>query len=190
MDPSKLRKELCGVYSADEIQAIDDAFGFVTGLSEQERVSDMSHLFNIAVILAAEKADSLTMVIGLLHHIFEDGASTFENLENRFGKQTAYAVEALTMAPYLSPPDTMVRLSQLKGREDECSYRLRVIGVKIACRLDRMRRIEEVTKGKQVSIARETRDVYVDLAVLMGMYGIADELDKRAKDIIDRENSQ
>ncbi|MDR3012832.1 MAG: bifunctional (p)ppGpp synthetase/guanosine-3',5'-bis(diphosphate) 3'-pyrophosphohydrolase [Chitinispirillales bacterium] len=141
----------------------------------------LAHPVSVAMILAEQKLDSVTIAAGLLHDVLEDTPCTQEDLAKRFGEDVALLVDGVTK----------IRAIQMKTREDRQAetYRkmllsmakdLRVIIIKFADRIHNLRTLKYLDPEKIRAIATETLDVYSPLAMRLGMGRIKWELDDLA----------
>ncbi|MGC2769387.1 MAG: bifunctional (p)ppGpp synthetase/guanosine-3',5'-bis(diphosphate) 3'-pyrophosphohydrolase [Candidatus Acidiferrum sp.] len=138
----------------------------------------ITHLLEVAHILADMKLDATTLAAALLHDAIEDTEYPVSRLEERFGAEVAHLVEGVTkisrlnmMAPEARQAEN-VRKMLLAMVND-----VRVVLVKLADRLHNMRTLEFLSEVKQQRIARETMDIYSPIAHRLGMALIKGELE-------------
>jgi len=141
----------------------------------------ITHLLEVAHILADLKLDATTLAAALLHDAIEDTEYPVSRLEERFGSEVAHLVEGVTkisrlnmMAPEARQAEN-VRKMLLAMVND-----VRVVLVKLADRLHNMRTLEYLSESKQQRIARETMDIYSPIAHRLGMALIKGELEDLA----------
>ncbi len=141
----------------------------------------LTHLLDVAHILADMKLDSTTLTAALLHDSIEDTEYPLATIEERFGSEVAQIVEGVTKINRLnmSAPETRqaenVRKMLLAMVND-----VRVVLVKLADRLHNMRTLEHLEPAKQQRIARETLDIYAPIAHRLGMQVVRGELEDLA----------
>ena len=148
---------------------------------DQLRISGepyITHLLEVAHILADIRLDATTLAAALLHDAIEDTEYPLSRLEERFGAEVARLVEGVTkisrlnmMAPEARQAEN-VRKMLLAMVND-----VRVVLVKLADRLHNMRTLEFLEPDKQQRIARETMDIYAPIAHRLGMSIIKGELE-------------
>src|SRR5208283_2828852 len=138
----------------------------------------ITHLLEVAHILADIKLDATTLAAALLHDAIEDTEYPVSRLEERFGAEVAHLVEGVTkisrlnmMAPEARQAEN-VRKMLLAMVTD-----VRVVLVKLADRLHNMRTLEYLAHDKQQRISRETMDIYAPIAHRLGMALIKGELE-------------
>jgi guanosine-3',5'-bis(diphosphate) 3'-pyrophosphohydrolase len=138
----------------------------------------ITHLLEVAHILADMKLDATTLAAALLHDAIEDTEYPVSRLEERFGPEVAHLVEGVTkigrlnmMAPEARQAEN-VRKMLLAMVND-----VRVVLVKLGDRLHNMRTLEFLPAVKQQRIARETMDIYAPIAHRLGMALIKGELE-------------
>ncbi|HVS88152.1 MAG TPA: bifunctional (p)ppGpp synthetase/guanosine-3',5'-bis(diphosphate) 3'-pyrophosphohydrolase [Candidatus Acidoferrum sp.] len=148
---------------------------------DQWRISGdpyLTHLLEVAHILADMRLDATTLTAALLHDVIEDTEFPLSRIEERFGADVAHLVEGVTkigrlnmMAPEARQAEN-VRKMLLAMVND-----VRVVLVKLADRLHNMRTLEYLEPAKQQRISRETLDIYAPIAHRLGMSVIRGELE-------------
>src|ERR1700739_4804973 len=138
----------------------------------------LTHLLEVAHILADMRLDATTLAAALLHDAIEDTEFPISRIDERFGSEVARLVEGVTkigrlnmMAPEARQAEN-VRKMLLAMVND-----VRVVLVKLADRLHNMRTLEFLEPTKQVRISRETMDIYAPIAHRLGMALIKGELE-------------
>src|ERR1700739_1425627 len=138
----------------------------------------VTHLLEVAHILADMRLDATTLTAALLHDVTEDTEFPISRIEERFGVEVARLVEGVTkigrlnmMAPEARQAEN-VRKMLLAMVND-----VRVVLVKLADRWHIMRTLEYLERAKQQRIARETMDIYAPIAHRLGMAIIKGELE-------------
>jgi GTP diphosphokinase / guanosine-3',5'-bis(diphosphate) 3'-diphosphatase len=138
----------------------------------------LTHLLEVAHILADMRMDSTTLSAALLHDVIEDTEFPVSRIQERFGEETARLVEGVTkigrlnmLAPEARQAEN-VRKMVLAMVND-----VRVVVVKLADRLHNMRTIQYLEPEKQQRIARETLEIYAPIAHRLGMGIIRNELE-------------
>src|SRR5262245_42994324 len=147
----------------------------------QKRLSGepyIAHPVAAAAILADLRLDADTIVAAILHDVIEDTPTPKDQLAERFGKDVAEIVDAVTKLDQI----------KFKSREEAQaeSFRkmllamvkdIRVILVKLADRTHNMRTIEAMTPPRRRAIARETLEIYAPIAERLGLYRMKLELE-------------
>src|SRR5215472_7566881 len=110
----------------------------------------LTHLLEVAHILADMRLDATTLTAALLHDVIEDTEFPISRIEERFGPEVARLVEGVTkigrlnmMAPEARQAEN-VRKMLLAMVHD-----VRVVLVKLADRLHNMRTLEYLDTAKQ-----------------------------------------
>jgi GTP diphosphokinase / guanosine-3',5'-bis(diphosphate) 3'-diphosphatase len=141
----------------------------------------LTHLLEVAHILADMRLDATTLTAALLHDAIEDTEYPVSRIEERFGVEVARLVEGVTkigrlnmMAPEARQAEN-VRKMLLAMVND-----VRVVLVKLADRLHNMRTLEYLESAKQQRISRETLDIYAPIAHRLGMGIVRGELEDLA----------
>jgi GTP pyrophosphokinase len=151
---------------------------------DQLRISGdpyMTHLLEVAHILADIRLDATTLTAALLHDVVEDTEFPLSRIQERFGPEVARLVEGVTkigrlnmMAPEARQAEN-VRKMVLAMVND-----VRVVLVKLADRLHNMRTLEYLEPEKQQRISLETLDIYSPIAHRLGMGIMRGELEDLA----------
>src|SRR6266853_249341 len=138
----------------------------------------LTHLLEVAHILADMRLDATTLTAALLHDAIEDTEYPVSRIEERFGIEVARLVEGVTkigrlniMAPEARQAES-VRKMLLAMVND-----VRVVLVKLVDRLHNMRTLEYLEPQKQQRISRETLDIYATIAHRLGMGIVRGELE-------------
>jgi GTP diphosphokinase / guanosine-3',5'-bis(diphosphate) 3'-diphosphatase len=167
---------------AEQVARIKEAAEFGASAHKgQKRLSGepyIAHPVAAAAILADLRMDADTIVAAILHDVIEDTPTPKDQLADRFGKDVADLVDAVTKLDQI----------KFKSREEAQaeSFRkmllamtrdLRVILVKLADRTHNMRTIEAMTPPRRRAIARETLEIYAPIAERLGLYRIKLELE-------------
>ncbi|HUI91657.1 MAG TPA: bifunctional (p)ppGpp synthetase/guanosine-3',5'-bis(diphosphate) 3'-pyrophosphohydrolase [Chitinivibrionales bacterium] len=164
---------------------VDKAYRFSWNAHrDQKRKSGdpfLAHPVAVALILAEQKFDSVTVAAGLLHDVLEDTSITREKIRDEFGEEILLLVEGVTK----------IQRFQLRSREERQAetYRkmllsmaedIRVIIIKFADRLHNLRTLSYLEPAKIRQVAAETLDIYAPLAHRLGMAKIKWELEDLA----------
>lgn len=138
----------------------------------------MIHPVGTAMILADVKADDKTIIAALLHDVVEDTVARVDDIKKMFGDEIAFLVDGVTKLSdvYYGERQTERNLGSLRKLLLRTCSDLRVLLVKLADRLHNMKTLDCVPQKKKERIARETMDVYVPLAKLLGIWKIMIEL--------------
>ena len=149
----------------------------------------LTHLLEVAHILADMKMDATTLCAALLHDVIEDTEFPVARIQERFGDETARLVEGVTkisrlnmLAPEARQAEN-VRKMVLAMVND-----VRVVVVKLADRLHNMRTIEYLEPVKQHRIAKETLEIYAPIAHRLGMGIIRNELEDLSFRVLEPES--
>src|SRR6266849_4687312 len=141
----------------------------------------LSHLLEVAHILADMRLDATALTAAILHDAIEDTEYPVARIEERFGGEVAHLVEGVTkigrlkmMAPEARQAETLRKMLLAMVND------VRVVLVKLADRLHNMRTLEFLDAEKQQRISRETLDIYAPIAHRLGMGLVRNELEDLA----------
>lgn len=136
------------------------------------------HPYQVAEILAQGRLDADSIIAAFFHNIFELNIVSENEIEERFGKTVLN----------LTKGTAKITSMQIKSKtmQEAASFRkmlfamvddIRIILIKMADRLDRMRHLKEVSAESQKKIAQEVIDIWAPLANRLGMANIKSELE-------------
>lgn len=138
------------------------------------------HPLETAWILSEFFADEETLIAALLHDVPEDTSHSLEEIEEHFGTPVAFLVDGITKLSKVHYQNNMAQrqVESLKKLLLHTARDPRVILIKLADRLHNMRTLQFVDKPeKRLRIAKETLEIYVPMANLLGIQGIKSELE-------------
>src|SRR5438309_5958305 len=141
----------------------------------------LTHLLEVAHILADMRLDAITLTAALLHDAIEDTEYPVSRIEERFGEEVAHLVEGVTKIARLDMMSSEARQAEnVRKMLLAMVHAVRVVLVKLADRLHNMRTLEFLDPPRQQRIARETLDIYAPIAHRLGMGLIRGELEDLA----------
>ena len=141
----------------------------------------LTHLLEVAHILADMRLDATTLTAALLHDVIEDTEFPVSRIEERFGAEVAHLVEGVTKISRLNMMAPEARQAEnVRKMVLAMVHDVRVVLVKLADRLHNMRTLEFLPPVKQQRISRETLDIYAPIAHRLGMGIIRGELEDLA----------
>lgn len=196
---SILRLEWQGLWSKlskyllkEDMLAIGEAFVFAAESHEgQMRYSGdpyVVHTVSVAAILAGMEIDRETIIASLLHDVLEDTDVTGVELSEKFGPGVFTLVDGVTKLgklPFKTFED--YQAENLRKMFVVMAKDIRVVLIKLADRLHNMRTISSHRREKQLTIARETLEIYAPLAHRLGIYQVKRELEDLSFRILDSE---
>src|SRR6266699_1972842 len=149
----------------------------------------LSHLLEVAHILADMRMDAITLSAALLHDVIEDTEFPVSRIQERFGEETARLVEGVTKIGRLNMLAPEARQAEnVRKMLLAMVHDVRVVVVKLADRLHNMRTIEFLETEKQQRIARETLEIYSPIAHRLGMGLIRNELEDLSFRVLEPES--
>ena len=170
------------IVSEKDIALIDKAVLFAIDKHEgQMRKSGepyVTHVIEVAILLAELRVGPSTICAGLLHDTVEDCGVSKEELKKEFSSDIATIVESVTKIGNLSFKDEKEYLAANHRKIFIAMAKdIRVILVKLVDRLHNMRTLNYQSIEKQRKIAAETLDVYAPIAHRLGISEIKNELE-------------
>lgn len=176
----------------DELMQVGDAFVFAAEAhAAQKRYSGepyVIHTLGAASILSDMQLDVQTLIAALLHDVIEDTEVKDNVIAERFGSEVLLLVDGVTKLgklPFKNVVD--YQAENLRKMFLVMAKDIRVVLIKLADRLHNMSTIQAHRREKQISIARETLEIYAPLAHRLGIYHIKRELEDLSFKVLDPE---
>ncbi len=165
-----------------EVSQLEQAYVLMARLcgAKSDRLGEpyLTHHLNVARVLTSMHLDVATVTAAILHDALENNLFRKDDIEKAFGSEVAGLVAGVA------------RISGVEYNEKTASHRenlikmilslatdLRVLLIKLADRLDQMRRLRGESSSVQLSVARETLDVYAPIANRLGIDWMKKELE-------------
>ncbi len=136
------------------------------------------HPMRVASILAQSHLSADSIICGFFHNILEVDATCYDQIENLFGKDVAkicYGTSKITNLKINS--HSMQEADAIRKMLFAMIDDIRVILVKLADRLDRMRNLSAVSPEAQRAVAKEVIDIWCPLASRLGMSELKSEME-------------
>ncbi|MDO5577615.1 MAG: RelA/SpoT family protein, partial [Fibrobacter sp.] len=141
----------------------------------------LAHPVAVALILAEQHLDPVTIAAGLLHDVVEDTTVTIDDLKEQFGEEIAILVDGVTKIGAFQVKSTQDRQAETYRKMLlSMAKDLRVIIIKFADRIHNLRTLKYLSPDRIKAIATETIDIYAPLAHRLGMARIKWELEDLA----------
>ncbi len=160
-------------YEDEDIVLISKAFEFAKEAHrDRERYSGepyIVHPVGAAKNLAMMKADSKTIVAGLLHDTISDGNATEISLAKEFGNDILFLIKSVTELGKIQYRGAEKHAETLRKLFVATAKDVRVILIKLAERLHNIETLEYVPEEKRKRIALETIEIYAPIANRLGM---------------------
>jgi len=165
---------------------VEDAYNFALKAHEgQMRKSGepyLEHPVQTAITLAELQLDASSLAAALLHDVPEDcGGISISEITEKFGSEVSKLVDGTCRLGKLSRRQgvttTEVQAENLRKMLVAMAEDLRVVFIKLADRLHNMRTLSALSPEKQLSIARETLEIYAPLAHRLGIWELKWQLE-------------
>lgn len=183
----------CNYMTTADVDTIKKAHSFAKNYHKiQKRKSGepyITHLENVAIILAHLNQQRTTIVASLLHDVLEDTPCPESEIESKFGTTILELVKGVTKLQRINFPSNIDQQAEnFRKLFMAMAKDIRVIIIKLADRLHNMRTLHFLTLEKQRRIARETIEIYAPLAHRLGMGNIKWEMEDLAFSTLHRED--
>ncbi len=147
----------------------------------------VSHVLEVADILADLHLDAIALAAALLHDVPEDTNVTLEYLRAEFGDEVASLVDGVTKLERLQDLSRSHQGDKAKAQAENVRKvflatvdDIRVIMIKLADRMHNMRTLAFLPSAKRARIAQETLDIYAPLANRLGIWELKWQLEDLA----------
>jgi len=139
------------------------------------------HSFNACKLVLPFHPDQSTLLVMLLHNVYANKLISEAEVREYFGHDVANMLihtSSLEILKYREN-DKTAQLEALRKLFLSMAKDLRVILVRLACRMDRLQHLDEFLKKKEDKLlfAEETFDVYIPVAARLGIYRMKMELE-------------
>ena len=173
--------EMNDFYSADDVQLITKAWDRLVELSSQITrpcgEPFYLHPLRVANILAQSKLDATT-ILACFFHAPEPIHFSIEDIQKEFGKEVASIVEQTSKIMTVSQSSrTLQQSDAIRKMLFALVDDVRIILIKLADKLDRIRNSKSLTEEEQHSVAEEIIDIWAPLADRLGMQAEKNELE-------------
>lgn len=146
------------------------------------------HPLRVAEILASLSLDADSIIGALLHGSPENIGLSQDELKSRFGQTAASLVEGTSRLSGLKITNqTIHQAESVRKMFFAMVDDVRIILIRLADRLDKMRNLKNFPEEQQKTLAQETADIWAPLANRLGMSTIKDELEDLSLKFTNRE---
>ena len=175
-------KDFSDVYNEEDEKKISRAWNYLIGkTAELKRNCGKPyyvHPLRVARVLAEKHLGADTIVAGLFHNILDVDNDCLLEIEKLFGKDIATICNGTAKITSLKiKSDTIQQADSIRKMLFAMVDDIRVILVKLADRLDRMRNLKFVSPESQKAVAKEVIDIWCPLASRLGMADIKSEME-------------
>ncbi len=175
-------KNFLDEFSSEDEKRIRSAWDYLiakTGeLSRKCGLPYYLHPMRVACVLAKAHLDADSIISGFFHNIYEEIPDCADEIEKLYGSDVAKIIGDTSKITALKINTTTLQQSDairkmLFAMVDD----IRVILVKLADRLDRMRNLRSVSPEAQRAVAHEVIEIWAPLAGRLGMKDVKNEME-------------
>jgi len=167
--------------------AYDALIHTINGPEDETTRKQVLAAIEIADIAVAEIGLGMTSVISIfLLHLLRKKKTELSVVEDLYGKQVALITSGLSSISALGNKPLAPQAENLRNLLLNLAGDVRVILIKIAEQLYKMRTMKELTPEEQIRIASEASYLYAPLAHRLGFYIIKSEMEDLALKFTDR----
>lgn len=175
-------KDFSDDYSPAETKKITAAWNYLISKTESIKRGCGKpyylHPMRVARILAEKRLGADTVVAGIFHNILDVDNDCLPEIEKKFGKEIATICNGTAKITNLKiKSKTMQQADSIRKMLFAMIEDIRVILVKLADRLDRMRNLKSLSPEAQKLVALEVMDIWCPLASRLGMADMKSEME-------------
>lgn len=177
---------------AKDCPEIETAYEFIKSLTQNKlRASGepyIDHSLRVAQIIVQEiNLGTQTVIAALVHDVIKDGLTDEATIAKMFGKEVLSLVNGLIKISSLYTEKLSLNSENFIALLLTINKDVRIILLKLADRLDNIRKIKNFPVEKQEKIANETRLLFAPIAHRLGLYHIKSELEDTSLRHLDTE---
>ena len=170
-------REIAGYLKPEDLLQVEAAYHFSEEAHKgQFRKSGdpyISHPLAVSRILAEWRLDAQTLIAALLHDVMEDTEVTKEQITHLYGQPVADLVDGVSKLDKIEfQTQEDAQAENFRKMLLAMASDVRVILIKLADRLHNMRTLDAMYPAKRKRIARETLEIYAQIANRMGLNSI------------------
>ncbi len=186
LSPQELKENFLNSYSGNFTEeenkkigeAIDYLFLITKDVYRKTGIPYYLHPLSVAQITAEAKLDYITVISCLFHNIMNLDEKYIDEIEKRFGGEVSNICRGTAKITGLKiNSSTNAQADSIRKMLFAMVDDIRVILVKLADRLDRMRNLKSVTPDAQKAVAKEVIDIWCPLASRLGMSDVKSEME-------------
>jgi len=179
---NKIKKEL-----NDAIFVLSDCYFFVKEKMPEQSETLVEHSYRTALKLASIKIGVPAICAAMLHEVVYYTDCSREEIEKRFGKDTAKLVYNFQKIRTIKVAENDKYVQHLREMIIAMAEDLRVIMIKMCSNIDRLKNSELLTEEKKKNVAIESREILAPLADLLGIWQLRWQLEDYAFKILEPE---
>jgi len=169
-------------YTEDDEQKIRRAWTYLLSKTESLKRGCGKpyylHPMRVGTLLAESNLGADAVIAGFFHNILDVDNDCLGEIEERFGKDVANICSGTAKITNLKiESKSMQEADHIRKMLFAMVDDIRVILVKLADRLDRMRNLKSVSEEAQRAVAKEVIDVWCPLASRLGMSDVKSEME-------------
>ena len=170
------------IKDTEELLKIKEAYNFAKekhkGMKRLTGEDFITHPLHVAEIVNSLNVDATTIIGALLHEVMNNGETTLNEVEEKFGNTVATIVDSITKINKLElVDDSESSAIYLRKVLVGLATDVRVLFIKLADRLHNMRTNYAINPKKQKQKAYETMAVLIPIAHRLGINSIKSELE-------------
>lgn len=169
-------------YTDEEKTRFNDAWQFLLAKTNHLKrgcgLPYYLHPMRVAAILAQAQLDIDSLISGLFHSLLNVDGVTADELSAKFGEPVAKIVaDTSKITSWRIHSKTLQQADAIRKMLFAMIDDVRVILVKLADRLDRMRNLKSIDEKSRRLVAAEVIDIWAPLADRLGMQSVKSELE-------------
>jgi len=174
--------DLISRQNADAGATVRQACGFareqLSGVTRETGESAYTHALRAAIIVAEEIGlSNISIIAALLHETDVHNAYIRKKIEKDYGQQTLFIIDEMLKISKLQKEKLQINSENYISLVLTITKDVRVVLLKLADTLDKIRQIKLYPHERQLKIAQTARSLYAPIAHRLGLYHIKTELE-------------
>ena len=169
-------------------RACDFARERLSGVVRETGEPAYTHALRVALIVAEEiSLSNVSIVAALLHETLSADNDVSRRIERDFGPQVLFIINEMLKISHLQKEKLQLNSENYISLVLTITKDVRVVLLKLADTLDKIRQIKLYSAERQLKIAQTARALYAPIAHRLGLYHIKTELEDISLKIIEPE---
>ena len=171
---------------SEALKPIEDAYEYVS----KAHAEDVEHAIHTAIAATELQLNEQCIAAALLHEIPTHDSAALNEIRAKFGPEVTKLVEGVIRLATITwaegrsskkgTTDADTHTEGLRRMLIAISEDIRVVFIKLGCRLQKMQILDQMPKEKQIAVATDTMAIYAPIAHRLGIWGIKWQLEDKA----------
>jgi GTP pyrophosphokinase len=161
-------------------KAYEFAYSHLQDSNSKEFLPLLKHALEVGKIVSEQVGlGEVAIVPAMIHNTIYEDSVNYELIEEKFGSQISFILKGYQKISELKPSKEAFKSDNFRKLLLTMAMDVRVILIKLADRLQKMREVDYMTFDAQKEICNEVQHLYIPIAHRLGIYNIKTELEER-----------